>query len=88
MTIRSECAEVVLRELEEYGLKGHLQHRGNSHVDVSWTYPDGRTLTAELQLPSQRVGATLCHLKTKGLVEHGQRGFWRKKAELSLVETA
>ena len=42
MVERNELVSATLAELDRFGLKGEVGERGK-HLEVSWTYPDGRS---------------------------------------------
>lgn len=51
MTQRNECVDLVINELERYGLRGEVAERGK-HLEVAWSTPHGRRFVIVAKTPS------------------------------------
>jgi hypothetical protein len=52
MTQRNEDVDTILEELERYGLRGEVGHRGGGHLEIAWNAPQGRRFIIVAKTPS------------------------------------
>ena len=51
MSQRNEHLDLIINELERYGLRGEVSDRGK-HLEVAWTTPHGRRFVIAARTPS------------------------------------